>query len=43
MGGMMANQNVFDHYVQTRKRRKLKLGDFYNLSMEHQEKLFLVT
>ena len=32
MGGMMSPpptpQNVFDHCVQTRKRRKLKLGDF---------------
>ena len=27
-GGMMAPQNVFDHYVQTLRRRKLKLGDF---------------
>ena len=27
-GGMMASQNVFDHCAQTRRRRKLKLGNF---------------
>ena len=27
MGGMMAPQNIFDHCAQTRRRRKLKLGD----------------
>ena len=27
MGGMMASQNIFDHYAQTRRSRKLKLGD----------------
>ena len=27
-GAMIAPQNVFDHCAQTRKRRKLKLGDF---------------
>ena len=28
VGGMMAPQNVFDHCAKTRRRRRLKLGDF---------------
>ena len=39
---MMTPQNVFDHCAQMLTRRKLKLGDFQYLSMEHQIKLFLV-
>ena len=35
-------KNVFGHCAQTLRRKKLKLGDFYYKSMEHQKKLFLV-
>ena len=38
--GMIAPQNVFDHYAQTLRRRKLKLADFNILSMEHQKSYF---
>ena len=41
-GGMMAPQNVFDHCAQTRRRRKLKLGDFLILIYGASKKLFLV-
>ena len=39
---MMAPQNVFDHCAQMLKRVKLKFGYFLYLSMDHQNKLFLV-
>ena len=38
--GPSCPQNVFDHCAQTLKRRKLKLGDFYYQSMDHQRKYF---
>ena len=39
---MMAPQNVFDHCVQTLRRRKLKLGDF-NINLWSIKSYFWLT
>ena len=39
---MTALQNVFDHCAQTLRRRKLKLGDFQYLSIEHRKEFLLL-